>query len=314
MNFLTEEQINNLCGKKELSVLITDSGLGGLSIYADVLEGFKNQSGFEKITLTYYNAWPEQDRGYNRIEDHNEKVKVFSNALGGTLKFNPDIILIACNTLSVIYSETDFSTTTKIPVVDIVDFGVNIIHDALSLDPGKLAVVLGTLTTAESEEHKKRLIKKGIAPERIISQACDQLATNIEKGPDSAEVTRLIEKYTAEAGEKTGSTTADVTAALCCTHFGYSDNSIRENLQKNIRGKASILNPNREMARYILNICAAYPTGNPNQETEIIQNIVSRIEWDDSKVNAIAAIIKKTSPMTAKALKNYSWLPELFSL
>ena len=53
----------------------------------------------------------------------------------GMAPYKVDIILIACNTLSVIYAETDFSKTCPIPVMSIVDFGVNIIAEKMHANP-----------------------------------------------------------------------------------------------------------------------------------------------------------------------------------
>ncbi len=294
--------------------MVLDSGLGGLSIYADIARRFAETSPFEEITLTYYNAWPEKDRGYNRISDYDEKIRVFNAALEGTLACNPDLILIACNTLSVIAHDTPFSREKRVPLLDIVDFGVNIIHEALSRDPEKAALILGTLTTIDSGEHKKRLIERGIEGTRIIGQACDQLATRIEEGPESAGALELIEKYTSEAAEKIAPETSPIAAALCCTHYGYSEKALQQSLQKKVSGEVSILNPNREMARFTTTSCTKNTLRELNSETKISQTIVSRIEWDKKKVAAFAELTEKTSPPTATALRNYSRIPHLFTI
>lgn len=53
-----------------------------------------------------------------------ERVRVFDRALGAMLRFQPDRILIACNTLSALYPKTPFSKHSPVPVTDIIDFGV----------------------------------------------------------------------------------------------------------------------------------------------------------------------------------------------
>ena len=54
-----------LSAKKHLTVLVTDSGLGGMAIFAEIAARLKTASVFPKVSLIYYNAWPEQHRGYN---------------------------------------------------------------------------------------------------------------------------------------------------------------------------------------------------------------------------------------------------------
>ncbi|MCP4133063.1 MAG: hypothetical protein GY754_19005 [bacterium] len=313
MNFINDEQLQNLSEKKELSIVITDSGLGGLSICAEAVEGLKQLHSFEKINLTYYNAWPEQNRGYNRLGNNTERTRVFNKALEGMLQYKPDIILIACNTLSVLYNETSFSRETTIPVVDIVDFGVSIIDEYLVNDRNSKALILGTITTVETGEHKKRLVDKNIEENRIISQACDQLATNIEKGPASETVVQLVETFMEEAAGKIGSSASNICTALCCTHFGYSAHSIKEKLQSRVSGRVDILNPNKEMAAFLVSLCDMKTHHSPEKKTRVTIRIVSRIKWDEEKVGSISAITRDVSPETAHALEQYEWIPDLFS-
>ena len=95
--------------KDTLSLVIADSGMGGLSICADIVNGLQARRSYRTVSLTYFNAWPEQDRGYNLLPDMAERIRVFDRALGAMLRFQPDRILIACNTLSALYAHTPFS-------------------------------------------------------------------------------------------------------------------------------------------------------------------------------------------------------------
>ena len=85
--------------KDTLSLVITDSGLGGLSICADIVKGLQSRRSYRSVSLTYFNAWPEQDRGYNLLPGMAERIRVFDRALAAMLRFGPDRILIACNTM-----------------------------------------------------------------------------------------------------------------------------------------------------------------------------------------------------------------------
>ena len=49
--------------QEKLSIVIVDSGLGGLSICADIANGFAENCSLKQVDLTYFNAWPEQNRG-----------------------------------------------------------------------------------------------------------------------------------------------------------------------------------------------------------------------------------------------------------
>ena len=61
----------NAAGSKDtLSIVIADSGMGGLSICADIVNGLEARRSDRAVSLTYFNAWPEQDRGYNLSARH----------------------------------------------------------------------------------------------------------------------------------------------------------------------------------------------------------------------------------------------------
>ena len=88
--------------QKELSIVIVDSGMGGLSICADIAEGFSVKRSHRRVEITYFNAWPDQDRGYNRLPDDRERVRVFDAALTTIDSLKPDLLLIACNPFNVL--------------------------------------------------------------------------------------------------------------------------------------------------------------------------------------------------------------------
>ena len=78
---------------------------------------------FKKVSLLYFNVWPEQGRGYNSFESATEKIKVFDRALEGVSALRPDMILIACNTLSALYYRTLFSCNTCTPAPNCYSLG-----------------------------------------------------------------------------------------------------------------------------------------------------------------------------------------------
>ncbi len=109
-----------------MHLLITDSGVGGLSVCAYVEKFLRTHGVKEPVKLTYVNASPENDFGYNSMGSRREKIENFNRFLGiVTNTYRPDSIYIACNTLSVLFSETEFSLTGDIPVQGIVETGVN---------------------------------------------------------------------------------------------------------------------------------------------------------------------------------------------
>jgi len=306
---LSESDIfNTFLKKKEVTILITDSGLGGISICAEIARELCRKHIFEKVNLVYFNAWPEQNRGYNRLKNTAERIYVFDNALQGMMRFKPDFIMIACNTLSVLYHRTEFSRSVDIPVVDIVGFGVDMMVERLQTSSTDQAVILGTVTTIESHVHRDQLVQRGIQPKQIISQACDQLATEIEKGPASMAVSRMIATSMQQAIQHINSDCVNLYAALCCTHFGYCQEMIQNTLTGFAERPVVILNPNRQMSAYLLDNSKEIVFSNTIMEIKV----VSKINWEEKKVNSISSLIQSISAETANALINYTQIPNLF--
>jgi glutamate racemase len=296
-------------GKETLSLVITDSGLGGLAVCADLVRQLKGSRAFKAVTVTYFNAWPEQDRGYNKLPDMAARVRVFDGALAAMARLEPDLIVIACNTLSAIYPRTEFSRRPGPAVVDIIDFGVEMIERELVARPESRAVIFGTPTTIESGIHKARLMARGIAEERIISQPCDGLAGEIERNPSGPKVRALVERYVRESAAKAVGGAGPILAALCCTHYGYSLGIFQEQLERHFPGPVILLDPNRGMSGSLLADCRryAYPA------VRLECRVVSRIVIGADKIAAIAALIEEVSPETAAALRKYEHDPELFT-
>ena len=79
-------------------VLVTDLGLGGLSVQAQINKKLTDLKIVPSVEIIYYNSLADRKYGYNRMKSIDEKVEVFDSALQGMDKFDPELILIACNT------------------------------------------------------------------------------------------------------------------------------------------------------------------------------------------------------------------------
>jgi glutamate racemase len=295
--------------KDTLSLLIADSGMGGLSICADIVSGLQERRSYRSVAVTYFNAWPEQDRGYNLLPGMAERIRVFDRALDGMLRFDPDRILIACNTLSALYPDTPFSRKAHVPVTDIIGFGVEQMHAYLCARAESRVILLGTPTTIEAGTHRARLVGRGIDAGRIVCQPCDRLAGEIEKAPEGATVRAMIEDYVGQAAEKFPNRRLPVAASLCCTHYGYSRSLLEAALRARFEGPITILDPNKAMSEAVLADLA--PRG--HQDIRIDLEVVSRIVWSDEKIASIARLLEAKSPLTAGALRQYRHDPDLFT-
>ena len=212
------------------------------------------------------------------------KAEVFNQALLSMEdKFSPDLILIACNTLSIVYPFTHFAKDSKTPVLGIVEFGVAMILTEMEKDDKSKVMILGTETTINSETHKNRLVEKGIKGDRIISQAFPGLESEIQDSPGSETVKGRIEFYLNEGVEKLHDRNEPVIAALCCTHYGFSSQLFYSTLEKIIDREITLLNPNEMM----INSMVLEENRNSFSETKMNVQVVSRAVIDDDEKNLL---------------------------
>ncbi len=294
--------------KKELTILVTDSGLGGLNVAAKIRANLNNSFIANKVNVIYFNALPQRGRGYNSIDNLPEKVKIFNSALNGMVKFcSPDIILIACNTLSVVYEYTDFYKNPKVEVMGIVDLGVKMILNSLNSKNSKI-ILFGTPTTIQGEAHKKLLLKEDINPDNIIPTACKNLETEIQIDAASNIVKELIDKYLNEAvplpqEEK------NYIFALCCTHYEYSLPMFELCIKSKIKNY-KIVNPNDLMVEEL------NKKYKPNESVQqiITEKVLSRTIISQSDIDNVGQLIAPISGEFASALQNYECNEGLFEL
>jgi glutamate racemase len=295
--------------KDSVTILITDSGLGGMSVCADIENKMQKYKIFRKVKLVFFNAQPKSDTGYNRMKSRDRKIHVFDNVLDGMVKwYNPDIILVACNTLSVLYAETNFSKKTNIPVVSIVNFGVDMIFDKLKNDPESRAIIFGTETTIAANSHKKLLISMGIDSERIVTQPCKDLAGEIESDSRSEAVKNLVGEYSKQAVSNLIDKDKKLYAGLCCTHYGYCSDIFTGKIKEQGIKEVQILDPNYMMSDFV------FPgeLKNRNSEVKIDIEIVSRIKISPDEIKSIGSLIKKVSENTYKVFEKYNLNEDLF--
>lgn len=291
-------------------MLVTDSGLGGLSICAEMVSRLAHQQAISNLSMVYFNAWPLKDKGYNYIDKDSDRIRVFGNALSAMNQYDPDIIFIACNTLSVIFHQGNLAGKVQAPVVDIINYGVEMIADRLNSDLGSTALILGTQTTVSSNAHKKRIEQRGILGNRIAQQNCHGLAGAIERDPDGPEVEWLINQFMSEAAASLPPGTKQIYAALCCTHYGYCQAFIRKTLALHTGANVDIINPNQAMIDHV-NLA---PKKSRLPAVKIDVKVVSRVPLSPQKIDAISTRIERVSPQTAQALRDYELIPNLFEV
>jgi glutamate racemase len=287
---------------------ITDSGLGGLSACAS-LEQALRETRHDGVRITYVNAWPEQGRGYNDLPDPAARARVFDRALHAIDGLRPDLILIACNTLSILYELTEFRAAVRVPVHGIIDAGVDLFQEALAAEPASGILLLGTRTTIESGVHRRRLLDAGVQPHRVGALSCHGLATAIERGPDSAAAAALIDRCAEQAG--TLALAGDpLFAGLCCTHYGMVADRISAALARTTDRLVGPLDPTDRLVRELLPRLTR--DGTASSSAPVPVRVLSKVALDNEQRASVSHAIAAVSPATAAALRGYERIPELF--
>ena len=295
--------------KPRVTVAVTDSGLGGLSVVAEAVRKMKQALIFERADFIFFNALFSNEGGYNSLKTREEKIRVFTSALESLeRKCRPDVILIACNTLSTLYEDTPFSRKTKIPVIPITQAGVELIARGLEDHPEASVIILGTPTTISEGTYPRELERRGFVAERIYGQSCPELESFIENDPRGDETEMLISGFVSEALQKLPTPPPPLLISLNCTHYGYSLPFWEKAFAEAGVDPLAILNPNPRMAELLF----SPKLGGRHLQTEVRVRVMSMVEISRQKIDSLAAWLERFSPETAEALRRYELRPSLF--
>lgn len=291
-----------------MHILITDSGVGGLSVCA-YAERFVRTHGLdEPVRLTFANAAPENDYGYNAMPSREVKLQTFDRFLSNvTARYAPDFVYVACNTLSVLLPDTPYFQKTVIPVKGIVETGAGLLLRGLEDDPQTAAMIFGTQTTIEAGAYPRLLEARGVEASRIISQACPGLADTISEDRDGARTRTEIAYWVGKAVEKMPRTDQPVVACLACTHYGYRKDLFASALtEAGIR--ARVINPNERAIDDLFGTRRDTVAGNRDVDVRF----VTRYAIPVATVEALTWFLDEISPRTVAAMKNFVHVPDLF--
>lgn len=289
-----------------MHILITDSGVGGLSVVA-YAERFVRTNGFtEPVRLTFANAAPENDYGYNSMPARDEKLQTFDRFLRNvTERFAPDSIYVACNTLSVLLPDTPYFREAAIPVKGIVDTGAALLHHELDADPRSVAIIFGTQTTIDAGTYPRLLQERGVEPSRIISQACPGLADTISEDREGTKTRAEIRHWVGAAIAKMQHAGAPVVACLACTHYGYRKDLFAAAFEE-LGIAATVVNPNE---RAVADLFGQQCEG-PRHDVAV--RFVTRYAIPAATIEALTYFLTEISPRTVAAMQNFEHLPDLF--
>ncbi len=296
----------------KVTIAITDSGLGGLSVAAEVFETILKIPDIPPTEIAFVNALPEAGKGYNTMKNVVEKIETFNDVLFGIQKhFNPALIGIACNTLSALVNKTQFFEGNGNSILNIIDLALEIFSEKGGAN--SKVIVFGTETTIESEDYARGLLKMNFSEEQIISISCPRLASEIELNYKSTSTKEIVEKCVKKAlagickNEK-------VFVLLGCTHYPYVRQSFEYFFELNGVENFEIVNPNKAMVDKIVSFYKDnfLSRGKKKNTAQAEIKVYSKAEILPEEIESVSALLGTSSPATANALKNYIRQRDLF--
>ncbi|MCL4808049.1 MAG: aspartate/glutamate racemase family protein [Thermoanaerobaculia bacterium] len=295
--------------KPEVTIVVTDSGLGGLSVVADLASRLPASGIARSARVVFVNALLDDAIGYNDLRDEADKVRVFDAALAAMeSRYRPDLILVACNTLSVFYGKTEHARRGATETVSIVPMGAKLVEKALREEPEAAAVIFATKGTIDSGAHRRLLVEAGVPDGRIVGQACPRLTGAIERGAHSEETRDRLRGFVEEAIGKLSGKKGPLVVSLNCTHFGYARPLWEETFESLGFPGVKVLDPNPLMTDHVL------AEGGPRRypATEVTVEVVSKTPITDDVKAALGALLRTTSSASADALSRWTHVPDLF--
>lgn len=296
---------------RPLHLVITDSGLGGLAVCAGLERAVRGRVRPASLQFTYLNVWPEEGRGYNDLPGIAAQAAVFDRALSAIDALKPDLLLIACNTLSIVYEHTAHRRRATYPVQGIVDAGLELFAEALRAHSSGSLVLIGTRTTIESGAHAQALAGRGLEAARVAGVSCHGLATAIEGAPFGDGTNALIDTCARKAAEA-APPGQPLFVGLCCTHYGLVAERLSAAIARHAGRPAVALDPNARMVREVAARLAAGGAVVDSAGAVLRVEVMSKVVLPDSKRHNVAGVLEPESPATARALIAYTHQPALF--
>jgi len=289
-----------------LNLAIVDSGIGGLSVFALADAMFRREDSYAVSSLTFANASPEDNYGYNSMPTRVERIETFDRFLNRIFdRVKPDLMYLACNTLAVILPETDFFKAKRCPILDIVSTGVNHLCEELHTE-GHPVALFATPTTVQEGRIEKALIASGINSNRLVSIACPGLADSIAADPSGQMTEKILcEIVQSESRLHKG----NLFAYLGCTHYGYRSEMFARVLRK-FDLNPKILNPNAFAVEDLRAWLASHLSNASKGDPEL--SILYRYRLPEDTKKALESYLKTLSPAALVALRNYNYCPDLF--
>ena len=304
-----------------MNLVITDSGLGGLSVCALLISILKESSSSrnldkipEVLRISYINAVPSNEHGYNSMSSKLEQVEIFEKILRNIKQLvNPNYIFVACGTLSVVLKETYFKKENPRLIDGILSIGINLMLKSLFQNSDSKVIIFGTPTTINSNNLKNTLLQNGIEPSRVINQSCPKLADQISNDSDGIFVEDRIQNWVQKAICKLEAKNhqESLFVFLGCTHYGYYEKLFYKSFLNEGFKNVKIINPNLSAAKSLSKMIMQDEILKKNRSIDFSIEFVSPYKIPEKEILTITRLLNPISSETATALKNAQTYPKL---
>ena len=303
-----------------MHIVITDSGLGGLSVCAQLINLLKDFSVLENsripkcdINITYVNAVPSNDKGYNKMSGKREQIETFEKIISNTVRLiSPDSIFVACGTLSVLLNQLASTYDKSVKIEGIVSIGIQLLLDNLIKIPNAKAIIMATPSTVRNNSFQTVLVNNGIAKNQIVAQSCPNLANEISNDSEGSKVEKRIQYWVKKSLQQLrGKITDHLMLFLGCTHYSYHENMFKMAFINEGFSKLTVLNPNYAAAEKLKNYVLNDQTVNSILKNSPLINFLSPYAIPEQEIITLKKLITPISPETSQALIDAQIIPEL---
>ena len=303
-----------------MNIVITDSGLGGLSVCAQLIHLLRNYSvpvnsdpPSYDIKITYVNAVPSNDLGYNKMSGKQEQIETFEKIISNTVRLiSPDNIFVACGTLSVLLNQISPLGDESVKIEGIVSIGIQLLVDNMINIPKAKAIIMATPSTVRNNSFQTVLVNNGIAKNQIVAQSCPNLANEISNDPEGTKVGKSIQYWVKKSLQQLqGKTTDHLILFLGCTHYSYHENMFKMAFINEGFSKLTVLNPKYAAAEKLKNYVLSEQSINSVLKNCFSINFLTPYIIPEQEIITLNKLLTPISTETSRALINAQIVPEL---
>jgi glutamate racemase len=185
-----------------LKISVFDSGLGGITVLKRLLQSFPNN---EYIYYADLKNLPYGDKSENELKD------IGKNIINSLSKYETDLYVVACGTLSstAINEMTEIVSKSNKKILGIIDP----ISDNLKKNNSKNALLIATPATIRKGVFKQKL-ELNNSQTTIYTEGCTEFVEIVENGGKTEdEIQQVVNKYMEKYKGK-------IDTIICgCTHY-----------------------------------------------------------------------------------------------